>query len=263
MKNKSPRILCLDFETLPIEAYVWGLYDQNISHEMVKSDFALASFAAKYVGEAGFFYKDNRNKRDPRDDRELVKYAQNVIAGADVIIGQNSLRFDLPKLNSRAYFHGLPPTRVPAKHVDLLKEGRRIFGHTSHKLAWISSKLDSSHQKSDHAKFPGIKLWLEVMNGNIEAWKEMEKYNKQDIVSTIEVFKEYMKWMDNVDLRPFFMSAPTTECRACGSENTFAERTVRRKAGRFRQYRCKECGCLTTMSGQKNNLDKHNIKEET
>jgi uncharacterized protein YprB with RNaseH-like and TPR domain len=252
----KPRIMVFDIETAPIEAYVWGLHDQNIGVDMVKQDFTLLSFAAKYVGDDRIIYADNRHKRDVRDDKELVKFIQKTLDNCDVLLSQNGVNFDLKKINSRAYFNHLPQVGEKKKHVDLLMEGRRVFGHTSHKLAWITRALDSSFQKSSHKEFPGFDLWREVLNGNARAWNEMKKYNIQDIVATEAVYKDYMTWFGHIDLRPTYMAFPSTECRACGSIRTSRNGTVRRKAGRFQTYICGDCGCTTTLAGQKNNLDK-------
>ncbi len=255
MSNK-PKILVFDIETLPIEALVWGLHDQNISIDMVKKDFSICTMCAKFVGEPRIYKFSNFDKYDIRDDKALVKDIVSLLKSADVLVSQNGISFDAKKIASRAWFNNLKPYELPGKHVDLLREGRRVFGHTSHKLAWITRKLESSHQKSEHAKFPGIKLWLEVMAKNPAARKEMVDYCAQDVLATEEMYKDYITWFPQVDLRPFYEGGHTADCRACGSNKVVRNGTVRRKAGRFQTLMCSDCGCTTTLSGQKNNLDK-------
>jgi hypothetical protein len=252
----KPKILVFDIETAPIEAYTWGLHDVNIPVEMIKHDFSILCFAGKWVGDKNVITLDNRNKRNFRDDKDLVRSIIKTLKSADILVSQNGIAFDAKKIASRAYFNNLPPYSLPQKHVDLLREGRRIFGHTSHKLAWITTKLSSTHQKSAHAAFPGFELWKQVMAGNNKAWDEMVDYNAQDVIATEAVYHDYMTWFDNVDLRPFYEGGATADCRACGSNNMTRNGTVRRKAGRFQTFICNECGCTTTLSGQKNNLDK-------
>jgi uncharacterized protein YprB with RNaseH-like and TPR domain len=255
-EQKRPRILVFDIETLPMEVYAWGIFDQNIGIDMVKQDFTIASFAAKYVGEDRIIYADNRDRRNVRDDKELVRFIQRTLDDCDVLLSQNGIKFDLKKINSRAYFNHLPPIGEKKKHVDLLAQGRQVFGHTSHKLAWITKALDSSFQKSSHKEFPGFDLWREVMAGNTRAWNEMKKYNIQDIIATEAVYHDYMTWFPNVDLRPTYRAESTTECRACGSPNTIKHDKRRSRLGLFRRYKCNDCGCVTTMKGAKFNLDK-------
>lgn len=254
--NKKPKILVFDIETLPIEAFVWGLHDQHISLEMIKKPTSVCSFVGKFVGEKTFHEFSTRHKRDVRDDKELVEKALKLIDSADILVTQNGVNFDLKKLNSRAYFNDSDIRPDKKKHVDLFLEGKRVFGHDSHKLQWITTKLAASHQKSKHSKFPGFELHREVMLNNSAAWDEMEKYNRQDVIATEEVYHDYMTWFDHIDLRPFFMTGHTTECRACGSTNTAKNGTVRRRNGRFQRYICNACGCQTIMTGAKNNLDK-------
>lgn len=256
---KKPRILCFDIETAPIEAYTWGTFNVNIPIEMIKRDFAIISFAGKFLDEKEIHYLSTENKRDPYNDKELIMFIQDILSQADVLVSQNGARFDIPKINSRAWAHDLEPNSFKdKKHVDLYSEGKKIFGHTSHKLAWITQKLSPSHQKSDHAKFPGFSLWKEALSGNRAAWNEMEKYNKQDVLSTIEVYKDYMRWFNHIDLRPTYkpVHKHDVSCRACGSYQTIKHATRRTTQGLFQRFFCKACGCITQMKGAANNLDK-------
>lgn len=261
MKKNKPAILVFDIETAPIEAYVWGTHNQNIGVDMIKQDFTILSFAAKFVGKKGIIYLDNRGKRDFRDDKDLVKKILDVLDKADILVSQNGINFDLKKIHSRAWFNNISRVTPKQKHVDLLLEGRKVFGHTSHKLAWISKALTPANQKSVHAAYPGFELWKEVMRGNTKAWNEMRAYNKQDVLSTEAVFNDYMTWFDHIDLRPFYKpkNLIERECRNCGSLFTERWGTQRTSAGLFQKYRCKDCGCVTTPKGKKYNLD--NIKE--
>ena len=48
---EGPKILCFDIETLPLESYTWGLFDQNVGLNQIKTDWAALSIAAKWLGE--------------------------------------------------------------------------------------------------------------------------------------------------------------------------------------------------------------------
>lgn len=258
--NKKPRILTFDIETAPMEVYAWGTGEQHVNIEQIIKPTSILAFAGKFVGESKIHYFDTSDRKDPRDDKELLKKATAMINEADVLVSQNGIGFDNKKINSRLYFQNLPrPDLIKKKHVDLYLEGKRVFGHDSHKLAWITQKLDSSHRKSSHAKFPGLALWIEVLKGNKAAWKEMRDYNKQDVLATEAVFKDYMTWFDHIDLRPTYKEKVFNDvsCRACGSGNTVKHDKRRTVQGLFQRYLCKDCGCVTTLSGGKNNLDKH------
>ena len=51
MKKTRPRILMIDIETAPIQAYVWGIWDQNVGiNQIIEPGYTLC-FAAKWVGE--------------------------------------------------------------------------------------------------------------------------------------------------------------------------------------------------------------------
>ena len=47
----KPKILTFDIETSPVEAYVWGLWDQNIPIDFVKTDWTIFAWAAKWLGK--------------------------------------------------------------------------------------------------------------------------------------------------------------------------------------------------------------------
>ena len=54
MKNKTFKemnILLLDIETSPVVAWVWGLRDQNVGLNMIKEDWYVLSWAAKWLGD--------------------------------------------------------------------------------------------------------------------------------------------------------------------------------------------------------------------
>lgn len=186
-----PKILVLDIETAPLQAYAWGLFDQNIPLDMIIQDWFILSWSAKWLGEpeSKVMYKDQRNKKGKRltNDKPMLKKLWKLMDEADVILGQSSIRFDLPRLNARFIKHKMGPPST-YKKLDTLKMARKYFGFSSNKLAAMSDNLCVKYKKLDHGRFPGTKLWTECLKGNINAWREMESYNIRDIMSTEELF---------------------------------------------------------------------------
>lgn len=199
IERDVPRVLYLDIETKPIKAWVWGTRDQNISLEMMIEDWSVLSWSAKWAGtpESEVMYKDNRKKRGGSlmNDKALLKPLWKLMDEADIIIAQNGDRFDLPKLNARFIENkmGCPSEFVT---IDTLKMGRR-FGFTSHKLAYMTAKLNKKYKKQDHGEFHGFKLWDECIKGNQKAWKSMETYNQYDVLSLEELFLELSVYIKN------------------------------------------------------------------
>jgi DNA polymerase elongation subunit (family B) len=168
----TPNILILDIETAPITAYTWGLFDQNIGLNQIKADWHLLSWAAKWLGEAPSktIYMDNSKAKDITDDKALVAGLAALLNKADIIITQNGDEFDIKKLNARAVINGLPPIK-PCRSTDLLKESRKVFKFTSHKLEYMTGKLNKKYKKLSHKKHPGFELWSAILAGDKSAWK--------------------------------------------------------------------------------------------
>ena len=62
MTQEGPKIGLIDIETAPIEAHVWGLWDQNVGLNQIKTDWAALSIAAKWMHEDEVWYEDTQHK---------------------------------------------------------------------------------------------------------------------------------------------------------------------------------------------------------
>lgn len=199
IEQEIPKVLILDIETKPIQAWVWGIFDQNIPLNMVTQDGSILSWSAKWLGEpeSKVMYKDMRGKeKNLSNDKELLLPLWKLMNEATIILGQNSDSFDIKKLNARFIQNGLDaPDEY--KTIDTLKLARRYFGFMSNKLEHLSSILNKKHTKSTHKQFPGFSLWEQCIAGNLKAWKEMQSYNKLDVFATEEVFLKLSKYVKN------------------------------------------------------------------
>lgn len=199
VERDVPKVLYLDIETKPIKAWIWGTFNQNIPLNMIIEDWSVLSWSAKWANssESEIIYKDNRSKKGDKlmNDKQLLKPLWKLMDEADIIIGQNSDRFDLPKLNARFIENGLGcPSEFQT--IDTWKMASSKFGFTSNKLEYMSKKLNKKYKKQDHREFSGFELWDQCIKGNKKAWSCMEKYNKYDVLALEELFlglSEYVK----------------------------------------------------------------------
>lgn len=240
--SNAPGILTIDIESAPIEAYVWGLWDQNIGVDFIKTEWSILSYAAKWLGEDKVYYGDTggRGKKKTRDDKKLVGEIRELLDEADIVVAQNGKRFDVRKINARLIEHGYAPP-APFRVVDTLVVAKKHFAFTSQKLAWTSKHLTDS-PKSEHKKFPGFELWTECLKDNPKAWAEMKKYNKQDVVATEKVYLKMRPWIDN---HPNISAyAPSNEpiCPKCGSAHLQARGFATTQQVRYPRYQCQNCG---------------------
>lgn len=238
----KPKILLLDIETAPMLGYVWGLWDNNIALNQLKQDWYILAWAAKWLDEPEdkIIYQDQRNAKNIEDDSKLLKGIWKLMDEADIIVTQNGKHFDEKKLNARFIIHGFPPPSS-YKHVDTKLIASRKFGFTSNKLEYMTSKLCKKYKKLQHKKFPGQELWTECLKGNKQAWKEMELYNKYDVLSLEELYKKMRPWDNSVNYNIYHDSAAHNVC-ACGSTSFKKNGYKFTASGKYQRYKCNQCG---------------------
>jgi RNase_H superfamily len=237
----KPRILTIDIETSPLESYTWGIWEQNVGLDQIKTEWSILAFAAKWLGDKKVIYSDTggRGAGKVRDDKKLVGEIWELLDKADLIVAQNGARFDLKKINARLVTHGYGPYS-PVRVIDTLLIAKKHFGFTSNKLEWQSKYLTAA-PKSKHKKFPGFELWLECLKDNPAAWAEMRKYNKQDVIATEELYLRQRPWIaQHPNLGTFNSDGPT--CPKCDDPHVVKKGIVTTQQGRYQQYQCKNCG---------------------
>lgn len=240
-ETNKPRGLIFDIETAPIQAYVWGLYDQNVGLNQIKSDWHLLAWSAKWLGDPASktMYMDNSKSKDIKDDKALVGNLSELINEADFIITQNGEAFDVKKLNARAVINGLDPIK-PVRSTDILKEGRKVFKFTSHKLEYVTNMLNKKYKKLKHSKYPGFELWSAVLSGDKRAWAEMRKYTIHDVLSTEEAYLNIQGWIKTQNMASYLEDV-TMRCK-CGSDDLESRGYAYTDKAKFQVYRCNTCG---------------------
>lgn len=230
------RCILFDLETSPLLGYTFGLYEQNVIH--VVRDSFLLSFAYKELDIDGVVCKSLRDyplyKRDKYNDKELVKDLHHVLESADILVAHNGDGFDIKVANARFIRNGLEPISDKIS-IDTLKEARKKFRFTSNKLtdlaqyAGIGKKLDNEKG-----------LWIKCINGDIKAWREMEKYNIQDVRLLEGIYKWLRPWMKshpNINV----LNGTVLSCPKCGSSKVKKNGFTYTRAGKFQSYQCFEC----------------------
>lgn len=236
MKKQNPKILLLDIETAPLLAYVWRLWAiDSIGANQIKSDWYILSWSAKWLGKDKVFYADQRNAKDIENDAPILEKLWTLMDEADIIVGHNLDKFDIKKLNTRFLMGGLQPPSGYLTH-DTLKMAKKKFAFTSNRLSYLTDKLCKTFKKDSHAKYSGFELWSECIKGNKSAWKEMEKYNKMDVLSLEELYHILLPWDSTINFTVF-----NGEC-SCGSTEFVSNGLKYKKAGVYRRLRCKHCG---------------------
>jgi DNA polymerase elongation subunit (family B) len=239
MKNKSPRILIIDIETSPIISYTWGLFDQNVGLNQVIQDWNILSYAAKFIDEKKVHYNDLSKSKDIHNDKKLLQDLWKLLDEADVVIGQNSVAFDIKKIKARMLIHNMkPPSSF--KQIDTMLLSKKHFNFTSNKLEYLSKTLCSTHKKLSHKKYAGFELWSECLKGNQSAWLEMKAYNIADVLSTEELYHKLQPWDSSINFNVY--SDELEHTCACGSCNLKKNGYKYTSVGKYQRYVCLDCG---------------------
>ena len=235
-RRKNPvRIAYVDIETAPNKGYFFSLFPKFISiNDIVESGYTLC-FAVKWEGERGMeFYSIEKDGFEG-----MVKQAHRVLDEADLVVHYNGTKFDIPILNKEFIKLGLePPSHV--HEVDLLKTVRRRFRFSSNKLDFVCRELGLG-TKVQHK---GIKLWHDCMDGVTKAWREMERYNKQDVRLLPKLYKKLLPWIPNhPNLGLWLDDATKPTCPKCLSTNVVKKgRQFNTTARSYDRFKCNGCG---------------------
>jgi DNA polymerase III epsilon subunit-like protein len=232
------KILIVDIETAPNLAYVWRFFQENVGAKQVKEHCSILSVSAKWLEKKKIFYYDTEHG----SEKTLLKNLNKLLDEADVVVGHNSIKFDSPKIRGRSLVHGLP-LPSPYKEIDTCRIARKEFGFESNSLEYLATVMGLTPKQS-HKKFPGFELWAECLKGNPEAWKEMKKYNIQDIGTTEEMYLLLRPYATRHPNMTVLMDEDGSEirCPKCTSTNNQRRGFYYTNVGKYQRYQCKDCG---------------------
>lgn len=225
------KTLILDCETFPTQAFVWGLWDQNVSLNQIVQPGDILSWAAKWAGDR-YIYFSGLNMASNAD---MMAGLWDMLDEADEVVGWNSNSFDLKLINAAFAVLGWGPPS-PYKKVDLMRTVKQHMKFISNKLDFVSGQLGVGH-KLEHQ---GFDLWAQCMQGDRNAWKVMREYNEQDVLLTERVYDRLRAWINTgvnrsaVDLGHV--------CPSCGSNHLHSRGTHRTTTMLYRKFQCQGCG---------------------
>ncbi len=251
----EPKILTLDIERLPNVVDRWDLYGRGASQStpnvMVHEYARTVCFAAKWYDQSRVeFYSEFHNGAD-----EMWTQAQRLLDAADIVVGYNSDKFDLPHLKTGIRLAGIP-SASPFISVDLYKVALKALKLESYKLDYVAQVLGVG-QKLAHE---GHMLWRKVRAALDEmkkpeafrdpvvlaegrkAWAKFRRYNKQDVVVTEGAFDRLLPDISLPAVQLWDPEIPEETCRrpTCGG--------VRQRRGYkvvgvsvYHQYWCPKC----------------------
>lgn len=222
------KILVVDIEWAPALAYVWRMWDENISPDQLIDHGGMLCFGAQWVGEKEvMFFSEWEHGREG-----MAKAVSQLLEQADAVVTYNGDKYDLPKIRGEIVLAGLPPM-IPVTSIDLLKTVKK-FGFNMNRMAYIAPLL----KLGSKMKHEGFNLWKEVLAGSDKARSKMERYCKQDVRITT---KMYLKLKPYIANHPFLGSTPTS-CPTCASDKTQKRGYRRTRSFLIQRNQCQGCG---------------------
>lgn len=227
------RVLILDIETRPMLVHTWGMFQQNIGPAQVVDWGGLLCFACKWDGEDDIAFHAEWHKGGKE---RMVRAAWKLLDEADAVVGWNSARFDVRHFNAEFQKLGLPrPT--PFRNVDLMRAQKRDAFMMSNKLE--SRRLMFGEEGKQETG--GFALWRGCMDGDREARRLMEQYNRRDVEITAEEFDRMRAggWVRNL---PNLSTLNGHVCGNCGSDRLQARKPFHADTRRYPLWVCADCG---------------------
>ena len=224
------KLLLLDLETAPNLVHVWGLWNQNISISQIMDSSYVMCWAAKWLGSDEVMFDSVRKGR-----KKMLKRLYKLMEEADVLIHYNGNKFDVPTANKEFLLQGWSPP-ASAQQIDLLRTARAKFRFPSNKLDYVAKAL----KVGGKVKHAGHELWVRCLNGEDQAWIEMENYNKQDVILLEKVYYKLLPWIKNHPNVGLY--SDTISCPHCGSESLNKRGFYYTGTMKYQRHQCKSCG---------------------
>mgnify|MGYP003655941639 CR=1 FL=1 len=244
----SMRELVLDVETAYTIGAVWGMWEQDVA--VVLQDEYILGVGYKYKHLDTVHWKGLPDfplyKKEPKNDRELVKFMAELLQDCNLVIGHNVKQFDMKKIRARMFYHKLPPLADP-KIFDTKTEVKKRFSYISNKLDDLSRQM-LDEQKIKHS---GIQLWTRCMDTKYDkkAWLEMGTYCKKDVDLTSRLHDVLSPWSDQ-NLNWNLDGDRPKCCPACGTVSFKQDGKKYFKSFTRQRYRCTRELCKHVWDGE-------------
>lgn len=251
-EDSDCRVLIYDLETSRVLADIWGTGKQFVSHDSLHEQPRIITAAWKWLGEDKVYTEswedikaENTHDYDTGgwgDDKKLVERMVKVYNEADLVIGQNSDKFDNKILAHRSMVHGLEPLNRYIKSLDLYKSSRKFFRTPSYSMDYTCKVLKVTKKRSHE----GISMWRNAQyhkdpEVRRKAVESMEKYNIGDILSTEAMYFRMLPYIDFKFHVGSFYGNEKWSCPNCGSRDIERLKYTTTPAGTVQHIvRCRE-----------------------
>jgi hypothetical protein len=250
LASLDPKVLFVDIETSPLLGWFWSPFgEQNIAPSQIERDWNMLSWSASWGTDPynvfGRSLNDDKHKKrvDSKlwycDDYYLVSGLCDLLSEADIVIGHNLNKFDVPKIMARVDHYNLDhPT--PYRKIDTLTTARGGAKHTFNRLDYLAWKF--GYEGKIETNFS---LWMRCVHGEAAAFDEMLEYNKQDVIVLYHVYLRLRKSIKNPPNQSVMSGSGAGHCPSCNAEakaRAVWDGWKVTGSNRFPVTRCHECG---------------------
>ncbi len=238
------RILLFDIESFANLVYAWSTRKVYVQPKQIVRPQKVVCWSAKWYQEPTIYFDSIQS-----GPKAFIHNLHRLMSQADAVVGYNENRFDIPMMNTEFLKLGLTPP-APFKQLDLYRTVRNRFALPSYKLEYvvkafgIGEKMDSGGQE----------LWNQCEDGDEDAWKRMETYNKHD-TRLLEPLYEILKpWIKNhLHASVFHTEDGKLHCDTCGSTSLRSNGWRPHNLGKYKRLRCLDCGTWNRQMITRNN----------
>lgn len=227
----EPKIVTVDIETYPAEAYVWRLFNEDIPLARLIKPGGILGIGYKWMHQANARWVDMR-------DNDMAVFARDLLDEADLVIGFNSDSFDVKHINTFITTNHLTPPS-PFKSIDLYSKAVKAkFKFQSGKLDHVASQMGLGHKSDDG----GFETWVGCMKGDDAAWKRLASYCRQDVRLTEDLYREWLPWIKGHPNLSVYSGSEGQVCPRCDGSNLQRRGTQVALAMRYARFQCQDCG---------------------
>lgn len=244
--DRNPKLLYMDIETSKItvekrmEIWPGQLWNEfKFRPEDIVQDWFVMSWSAQWVCDNYMHsYVVRPTEAKKRNDKRILKPLWKLFDEADVIIGHNSDRFDIKKLNWRWMVHEYKPPK-PYRQVDTMKEIAKIAAPTSKGLDYLTKTLQLNGKKKHDPD-----LFDRCMAGDVEALRELKEYNEVDVSEGQSLYMLIRPWMKHHPNMGLYYQDDVARCKNCGNTELDIDyqNLVYTSANAWACWTCSICG---------------------
>lgn len=243
------KILVLDIETSPAQAYVWGIHKQHIGPHQIIEPTRMLCWAAKWVGKSRVHFASEYTDGTPA----MLSGLWDLLDEADAVVHYNGASFDIPHINREFLLAGIGPPS-PFAQIDLWRTVRSKFRFLSNKLDSVAGALEIGH-KVEHE---GFGLWTKCLAGDRAAWGRMRRYNIGDVKLTEDLYLNLLPWIKGHPSLNL-VGGPAHSCPTCGSTDLQKRGLHRTATTATQRYQCNGCGSYSRSGKRVSNVDLRSI----